>query len=178
MNKDEQLARLLRLKRHEKPGENYFEGFLEDFHAYQRRALVTQSAGSLWLERVQTALSVLRRPATAWAAAGLYAGVMLLVYAWPAPDHAANTTIVYQGQPGPVQIPQPSGPQINPMTPAPFSPGPAWQVSLPADQTMTVSDTPGGLLSTQPGKRRTTDQPQDARNVIGSEPTPPLKENP
>jgi hypothetical protein len=32
MNKDEQLARLLRLKRYEKPDEAYFEGFLDQFH--------------------------------------------------------------------------------------------------------------------------------------------------
>ena len=101
MNKDEQLARLLRLKRFEKPDEAYFEGFLDDFHAYQRRALATQSAASLWWERVGTTCSALRRPATAWAAIGAYAAVMLLIHAWPAPDHAAKTTIVISNPPRP-----------------------------------------------------------------------------
>lgn len=161
MNKEEQLARLLRLKRHEKPGAEYFEGFLDEFHAYQRKALATQSAGSLWWERFCTSLSALRRPSTAWAAAGAYAGVMLLVHAWPAPDHAKQTTVVISGQ-APALPPTPAVP-----TPVP---GPdtfrQWPAALPADQTITVSDTPG-LKPPAPGKRRTSDQPQNLPGVIG-----------
>ena len=164
MNKDEQLARLLRLKRHEKPGADYFDRFLNDFHAYQRKALATQSAASLWWERVCTALSALRRPSTAWAAVGAYAGVMLLIHAWPAPDHAKQTTVVISGQ-------APALPSV-PETPAPFTTPDSfrsWQTVVPAEQTMKVSDKPG-LKPPAPGKRRTADQPQNLHNVIGPVP--------
>lgn len=165
MNKDEQLARLLRLKRHEKPDPDYFEGFLHEFHAYQRKSLATQSVASLWWERLCTGLSALRRPATAWAAVGAYAAIMLLIHAWPVPDHAAKTTLVLSGQP--VGLP-PADPVVPPAPqPQPFRP---WQTALPADQTITVSDAPG-LKPPAPGKRRTADQPQDLKNVIG--PVPP-----
>ena len=155
MNKDEQLARLLRLKRHEKPDEDYFDGFLDNFHAYQRKAIATQSAASLIWERVCTACSALRRPSTAWAAAGAYAAVMLLIQVWPAPDHAAKTTLVISG-PSPAQPTQ---------TPAPET-FRSWPTALPAEQTIQVSDGPG-LKPPAPGKRRTADQAQDVQNVIG-----------
>ena len=168
MNKDEQLARLLRLKRHEKPPADYFDGFLDDFHAYQRRSLATQSAAALWCERFCTALSVLRRPAIAWSAAGAYAAVMLLIYAWPAPDHSKQTTIVVAG-------PSPSQPPVSPAGPAQPSmqsrDARPWQTAVPADQTITVGDTPG-LKPPAPGKRRTADQPQELPSIIG--PTPAL----
>lgn len=167
MNKDEQLARLLRLKRHEKPSEDYFEGFLDDFHAYQRKALATQSAASLWWERVGTAFSALRRPALAWAAAGAYAAVMLLIHAWPAPDHAGTTTIVITDQ-----APQPVNPQILPSPQGPQH----WQNAIPAGQTIQVSETPG-LTPPAPGKRRTPSQPQNVEGSIGpaSDSAPPAE---
>lgn len=178
MNKDEQLARLLRLKRHEKPSEDYFEGFLDDFHAYQRKALATQSAASLWWERVCTACSVLRRPSTAWAAVGAYAAVMLLIHAWPTPDHAARTTVVISDPAGAAK----TAPQGTP-GPAFPSPGqtPLYQTAIPVGQTMQVSDGKA-LIPPATGKRRTPDQPQDLQGVIGPagfQPAPqPLPPNP
>ncbi|MDB6070107.1 MAG: hypothetical protein JWL81_1278 [Verrucomicrobiales bacterium] len=180
MNKDEQLARLLRLKRHEKPSEDYFEGFLDDFHAHQRKAIATQSAASLWWERVCTACSVLRRPSTAWAAVGAYAAVMLLIHAWPTPDHAARTTVVISDTSAAAKAAPPGnfGPAFP--GPGPTSQAPSWQTAIPAGQTMQVSDGPG-LAPPVPGKRRTPDQPQDLPGVIGpaaypaapNSPTPP-----
>ena len=170
MNKDEQLARLLRLKRHEKPDEEYFGGFLENFHAYQRKAIATHSAASLWWERVCTACSALRRPSTAWAAAGAYAAVMLLIYAWPAPDHAVKNTFVISSQPG-----NAPGVPVNPVPkPAPAPAGSSsWMTTVPARQTVTVSDTPS-LTPPAPGKRRTADQPKELDSVIGPAPVVPL----
>lgn len=153
MNKDEQLARLLRLKRYEKPDEAYFEGFLEEFHDYQRKAIATQSAASLLWERVCTMASALRRPSTAWAAAGAYASIMLLIYAWPAPDHSARTTLVISN-PAPMAQPAPGIPSPHP------GEAPSWQTTVPATQTMTVSDGPP-LQPPTSGKRRTIDQPKD-----------------
>ncbi len=170
MNKDEQLARLLRLKRYEKPDPDYFDGFLDRFHAYQRKAIATQSAASLIWERICTACSALRRPSTAWAAVGAYAAVMLLIHVWPAPDHAAKTTLVISGAPA-ARPPVPTNRTPNPDT---FR---SWPTAVPAGQTIPVSDGPG-LKPPAPGKRRTADQAQDLRNVIGPAPTNDSKAEP
>jgi hypothetical protein len=153
MNKDEQLARLLRLKRYEKPDEAYFEGFLDQFHDYQRKAIATQSAASLLWERVCTMAGALRRPSTAWAAAGAYAAIMLLIYAWPTPDHSAKTTVVISNQ-APLVQPAPGNPAPTP------GDAPSWQTTVPANQTITVSDGPP-LQPPTSGKRRTIDQPKE-----------------
>ena len=175
MTKEEQLARLLRLKRYEKPDTDYFAGFLDEFHDYQRKAVATQSAASLWWERVCTTFSALRRPSTAWAAVGAYATVMLLIYTWPAPDHARPTTVVVAGDASALPVtPRPPAPS---RTPDSFQ---SWQTAIPAGQTQTVSDTPG-LQPPVTGKRRTADQPQDLPKVNGAPPSaepPPKRREP
>jgi hypothetical protein len=51
------LQKLLTLKRHETPGEHYFENFLDEFQRRQRAELLQRSARSLLLERVGTYFS-------------------------------------------------------------------------------------------------------------------------
>lgn len=178
MNKDEQLRRLLRLKRHEQPEEGYFDKFLDDFHAHQLKTLATQSATSLWFERVQTAFSAIRRPVIAWSAVAAYAGVMILVHAWPAPDHAANNMIISVSPNGAPA--QPSGPSLQetPLT-LPQLPGPPPTGNpIPLGSTTLASDkTPGAgsgsLLDTTPGRRRTSEQSQDNRDL--KTPIPPSR---
>lgn len=155
MNKDEQLRRLLRLKRHEQPEEGYFEKFLDDFHAHQLKSLATQSTASLWWERVQTALSALRRPAVAWGAVAAYAGIMLLVHVWPAPDHANKLPVVIVSPNA--NVPAGAGtPQVPPgLNNWPNS-------AIPVGQTMQASDKPAAEV---PGRRRTADQPQDNKDL-------------
>ncbi|MES2705097.1 MAG: hypothetical protein V4726_00700 [Verrucomicrobiota bacterium] len=162
MNKDEQLRRLLRLKRHEKPEEGYFEQFLEDFHAHQLKTLATQSAASLWFERVQTAFSAIRRPVVAWSAVAAYAGVMLLIHAWPAPDHAANSMII-NVSPGMASSPGPSLKE----TPLPQVQPPMPHNTIPAGSTVLATDksSSGGSSDTPPGRRRTTEQTQDNKDL-------------
>ena len=170
MNKDEQLARLLRLKRYEKPDADYFDGFLDSFHAYQRKAIATQSAASLIWERVCTACSALRRPSTAWTAAGAYAAVMLLIHVWPAPDHAAKTTLVISASPSA----RPPATTNQTPTPETFR---SWPTALPAGETIPVSGSPA-LKPPAPGKRRTADQSQDLQSVIGPASTDDAKVEP
>lgn len=163
MNKDEQLRRLLRLKRHEKPDEGYFGRFLEDFHAHQLKSLATQSPVLLWWERVQTALSAVRRPAVAWGAVAAYAGIMLLVQVWPAPDHASKLPAVIVAPN--VKAPAPSG--TLQVTPGPNN----WPNSaIPVGQTMQASDKPAAGV---PGRRRTAEQPQDNKDLKA--PLPPQR---
>ena len=54
---DEQLSALLRLKRHEKPPEGYFDGLLRDIHHRQRTELLRRPLWKIAAERVQTFFS-------------------------------------------------------------------------------------------------------------------------
>ncbi len=52
MNDSEDIQRLIRLKKYETPGDEYFETFLENFKDRQRSELLRQSARGLLMERV------------------------------------------------------------------------------------------------------------------------------
>ncbi len=51
MNDSDEIQRLLRLKRYESPGEEYFQKFLEEFKDRQRAELLHRSARGLLFER-------------------------------------------------------------------------------------------------------------------------------
>ena len=150
MNKDEQLSRLLRLKRHESPGQDYFAGFLHDFHAHQRLHPAPQGSFARTCDWLTRASQSLRRPALAWTALGA----------------AATAALVLQLRP----TANPSGLAAAPADPAPAASWQSRQTPLPAAQTLPGSSSPR-LAPPAPGTRRTSDQPQDLRRVIGS-PTP------
>ncbi len=50
---DNEIARLLRLKRYEQPPPGYFENFLHEFHRRQRNELLRQPLWRICLERAQ-----------------------------------------------------------------------------------------------------------------------------
>ncbi len=54
---EETLQKLMRLKRHERPDEVYFDGFLREFHRRQRQDVLKRSSVSLFFERLNTYLS-------------------------------------------------------------------------------------------------------------------------
>ena len=54
---EEQLSALLRLKRHEKPPEGYFDGLLRAIHRRQRAELLRRPLWKIAAERVQTFFS-------------------------------------------------------------------------------------------------------------------------
>lgn len=56
---DEQISKLLRLKRHEQPPADYFEDFLGEFHKRQRAELLKRSAWRIALEQAQDRVSTL-----------------------------------------------------------------------------------------------------------------------
>jgi len=78
-----EIRRLIRLKRYEKPGDGYFEEFLTEFQKRQRSELLQRSAHSLLVERVGTYFSGIGRRGWIYAAGGAYAVVMLGMFAWP-----------------------------------------------------------------------------------------------
>jgi len=69
MSEFEDIQRLIRLKRFEKPEENFTENFLREFHQRQRAEMLQQSAVGLLLERAATWWSHLLVPKWGVAAA-------------------------------------------------------------------------------------------------------------
>lgn|GEM_PF-984961 len=73
------VQQLLRLKRHETPGEDFVEDFLKTFNERQRSELLKQSARGLLWERLTTYWD--HRLSSKWALAGA-AAVLVLGLAW------------------------------------------------------------------------------------------------
>ena len=88
---DNEIARLLRLKRYEQPPPAYFEDFLHEFHRRQRDELLRQPLWRIALQRVQDfmlTLNVARLasyPAAAAAVLVCAAVVSLKIYQAPLP---------------------------------------------------------------------------------------------
>jgi hypothetical protein len=75
MSDFEDIQRLLRLKRYEKPSEDFVEDFVHQFQQRQRQELLRHSARGLLWERVTTYFEGLFEPKWRWAGA---MGVALL----------------------------------------------------------------------------------------------------
>jgi len=54
MSEENEISRLIRLKRHERPSEDYFEGFVKEFHSRQRSELLRGSTRGIFFERLAT----------------------------------------------------------------------------------------------------------------------------
>lgn len=65
---EQQVQRLLRLKRFEQPPPGYFDQALQEFHRRQRAELLRRSAFRIWWERTASGLFTLRVPNYAYAA--------------------------------------------------------------------------------------------------------------
>ena len=146
MDKDEQLRRLLRLKRFEQPPEGFAEDFLEKFQRRQRSEIVRRSALSILWERIQAWLDGLRRPAIIWSAAGAYALLMLTLWLLPRHSPPGGSTLVI----GNTAVTAP---------PVDYRPG--------GQDTSHPITTPQADII--PGKRRLSTQEQDKAPLIGPE---------
>ena len=69
MSEFENIQRLIRLKRHERPAEDFVEQFVSDFQERQRSEMLNNSARRLLWERVTTYFEGLLNPRWAWAGA-------------------------------------------------------------------------------------------------------------
>ncbi|MBL9129829.1 MAG: hypothetical protein JNG86_01425 [Verrucomicrobiaceae bacterium] len=89
MNDDEfeNLQRLIRLKRHESPGEGFTEAFLTRFHQRQREEMLRKSSIELFFERISTRFEEFMTPR--WALAGA-AALLVGFGAWAYTSQPAN----------------------------------------------------------------------------------------
>lgn len=85
------VERLLRLKRYEKPEEDFVESFIVQFHERQRREMLRQSARGLLWERLVAYWGNLISPRRAFAVASVAA---LMVIGWMAMPGSQSSTVV------------------------------------------------------------------------------------
>ncbi|MDA7881261.1 hypothetical protein N9A94_03060 [Akkermansiaceae bacterium] len=83
-SQEEEIQKLIRLKRHEAPPEEYFEEFLEEFQNRQRGGLLRQSSFGLFKDRLGTWFRELGSIKWVAGAGVAYAGVTAAILLWPA----------------------------------------------------------------------------------------------
>ena len=91
MSEFEDLEKLIRLKRYERPPEDYYDQFLEEFQARQRSEMLRQSAHGLFFERVSTWLWGLGNRRWLYAGGAAYAAVMIVFFLRPMSDMFASS---------------------------------------------------------------------------------------
>ena len=107
---EEQVRKIISLKRYETPRDGYFEDFLAEFQERQRGELLQRSSMSLFFERLATWFREVGSVKWVAGAGMAYAAVMAAILLWP-------------DGPGPTPDPnlnrQPASfePDVNPVTP-------------------------------------------------------------
>ncbi len=95
---DQQLHKLLRIKRYEHPSTDYFERFLDEFHERQRAELLRRSTRSLIWERIHDLVSDLHVPRLAYAgvvaAAVIVSAVILFTHQG---ETSSNPNLAFAG---------------------------------------------------------------------------------
>lgn len=77
------IQKLVALKRYERPSDEYFEDFLDEFHRRQRADMMSCSARRLFFERIAVWFRELGSVKYAYGAGLAYAAIMLAFFAWP-----------------------------------------------------------------------------------------------
>ena len=116
-SEDERLVQLLRLKRHESPGDVYFENLLPKIHTKLRAEMMQKSSSKLFFERVGVFFD--NTVGGRWFAGGVtaYAAVLLVGFVWL---QFGNTGSLQNAQFRPVSY-HPNGP-VNTATAADSTP--------------------------------------------------------
>ena len=91
MNENNDVQKLIRLKRYESPSDDYFERFLDDFRQRQRSELLNTSARGILYERVQTWMSGFGKQSWVYGAGAAYATLMFGFFLMP--QHDSEPTI-------------------------------------------------------------------------------------
>jgi hypothetical protein len=87
----EQLETLLALKRHERPEEDYWQGFLCEFHQRQREQAVMNNGFGGLIERISTWFTGLGSSKWAYGAGLAYAAVWMGILLVPKDAEVENT---------------------------------------------------------------------------------------
>lgn len=117
-NPENDVQKLIRLKRYERPDESYFDAFFEEFQRRQRAELLHRSAHGLFCERLATYLSGFGKEPWfigAGAAAVLTAGYFYMgpqPSAARAPQPAIDSSLLWDAS---MQMPRPA---VEPISPA------------------------------------------------------------
>jgi hypothetical protein len=115
---DEEIGKLLRIKRHEQPPPGYYESFLHEFHRRQRAELLKQPLWRIALQRVHDFMfQVNMGSLTSYpvgAAAVLVCAAVLTLNVYRAPDANSGATIAaVQEQMTPVAAVEDDGPALS-----------------------------------------------------------------
>jgi hypothetical protein len=95
---ENEIGKLLRLKKYEQPPPGYFEDFLHEFHRRQRAELLRQPVWRVWMQRAQEFMLQLNVPALsgtrAMAAAVVVCAAVLTLNVMKTPDVDFETMAV------------------------------------------------------------------------------------
>jgi len=128
---DEEIGKLLRLKRHEQPPPGYFEDFLHEFHRRQRAELLRQPLWRIALQRAHDFMFQVNVPSLtsypAAAAAVLIGAAVLTLNVYRAPETNSAATVAV----------------VQPVMPVAATPidddGPALSLSAPVSRTRPIA---------------------------------------
>lgn len=115
---DEEVQKLVRLKRYETPREDYFEDFLSEFQERQRAELLKRSSRSLFIERVGTTLRQVS--SVKWVALGsvAYATIMAGIFFTPRKEiqhvNPHSQPIIFEPSDAPILQPVKPGEKTEP----------------------------------------------------------------
>jgi len=84
INYEDQVQKIVSLKRHEMPRDGYFEDFLVEFQQRQRSELLHKSSSSIFFERVATWFREVGSIKWVAGAGVAYAAFMAAILLWPA----------------------------------------------------------------------------------------------
>ena len=109
MSKNEdQVRKIVSLKRYETPRDGYFEEFLEEFQQRQRNELLQKSSIALFIERISTWFREVGSIKWVAGVGVAYAALMAAIFLWPAGPGT---------KPDPNSVPASHEPSNSPVTP-------------------------------------------------------------
>jgi len=152
---EEDIGRLLRLKRHEQPPPGYFDDFLHEFHRRQRAELLRQPVWRIAWERVHEFVFQLNVPTLASYPAAAAAVVIL----------ATVLSLKMSQTPAPLNVAK-SSPQPAAELVAATEADPAWSLSAP----VAARDLGATRLRMPPGTVRTHGSAATPRYVLDTTP--------
>lgn len=119
MEHNESISKLLRLKRYERPPQDYFENFLGDFQLRQRAEVIHRPFFKVAWDRLSSAFTPPPIPRLALAssfAVAIIAGASVFTWSGTEADETPGVSMTLtSGQPIEIGAPQPAAPTAKPL---------------------------------------------------------------